>query len=84
MEADGSSAANAREHVPGARLWLEGQGRRSAGPDGLTPLNPCRMAKSHRDPDAENKPTDNKAGKGGVGRTGRLELTDILSCVENR
>lgn len=27
MEADGSSAANARELVPGARLWLEGQGR---------------------------------------------------------
>lgn len=33
----------------------------------LTPLNPSGMSKSHRDPDAEDKLTDNKAGKGGVG-----------------
>ena len=37
------------------------------GWSGLTPLNPSRMSKPHRDPDAENKLTDNKAGKGGVG-----------------
>ena len=33
----------------------------------LTPLNPSGMSKSHRDPDAEDKLMDNKAGKGGVG-----------------
>lgn len=52
----------------GGRATAGGAGKVVSGAGvALTRLNPSGMSKSHRDPDAVDKLTDNKAGKGGVG-----------------